>query len=85
VIWIKADLPQGLGRFYRSSPWRWHLGCSCGKLPYVSITDVSRSWIADSDSNLATYATLFGMPWLEPYMWRFQKWLYNKSVELSRS
>lgn len=34
-------------------------------------------------SNLATYATLFGLPWLEPIMWVWQRWLYSKSVLLS--
>ncbi len=32
--------------------------------------------------NLATYATLFGMSWLEPIIWRFQSWLYSKCVPL---
>jgi hypothetical protein len=31
-------------------------------------------------SNLATYATLFGLPWLEPIMWVWQRWLYSKYV-----
>lgn len=29
-------------------------------------------------SNLATYATLFGLSWLEPLMWSLQRWLYAK-------
>lgn len=29
-------------------------------------------------SNLATYASLFGMSWLEPIMWKLQQWLYSK-------
>lgn len=28
--------------------------------------------------NLATYATLFGLSWLEPLMWSLQRWLYAK-------
>lgn len=30
-------------------------------------------------SNLATYATLFGLSWLEPLMWTLQRWLYAKT------
>lgn len=31
------------------------------------------------ESNLATYATLFGLSWLEPVMWSLQRWLYAKT------
>lgn len=34
-------------------------------------------------SNLATYATLFGLPWLEPVIWIWQRWLYSKYVQSS--
>lgn len=37
-----------------------------------------------TESNLATYATLFGMSWLEPIMWRLQQWLYSKYVHPKR-
>ena len=36
--------------------------------------------IYSSGSNLATYATLFGLPWLEPIIWVWQRWLYSKCV-----
>jgi hypothetical protein len=32
--------------------------------------------------NLATYATLFGLPWLEPVIWIWQRWLYSKYISL---
>lgn len=41
---------------------------------------MSRDLIAVADDrNLATYATLFGLSWLEPLMWSLQRWLYAKT------
>lgn len=36
--------------------------------------------VASYHTNLATYAKLFGWTWLEPIMWRFQRWLYSKTL-----
>lgn len=36
--------------------------------------------VASYHTNLATYATLFGLPWLEPIIWVWQRWLYSKFV-----
>ncbi|KAL7419253.1 hypothetical protein Q5752_006090 [Cryptotrichosporon argae] len=35
--------------------------------------------VASYHTNLATYATLFGLPWLTPLMWRLQQKLYGKA------
>ncbi|KAF8322514.1 UDP-Glycosyltransferase/glycogen phosphorylase, partial [Clavulina sp. PMI_390] len=36
--------------------------------------------VASYHTNLPTYATLFGFPWLEPIMWRFVRWLHRKCL-----
>ncbi|KAJ9101246.1 hypothetical protein QFC21_003465 [Naganishia friedmannii] len=38
----------------------------------VNLTACSRC------SNIATYATLFGLPWLEPIIWKWQSYLLSK-------
>lgn len=43
-----------------------------------SIACTKTRFLSSHPSNLATYATLFGMPWLEPLLWKFQQWLYSK-------
>ncbi|GHJ89291.1 hypothetical protein NliqN6_5693 [Naganishia liquefaciens] len=35
--------------------------------------------VASYHTNLATYATLFGLPWLEPIIWKWQTYLLSKT------
>lgn len=60
--------------------WRGRLSRAIIREPYR----IHAKTCADSNcsSNLATYATLFGLPWLEPIIWKWQSYLLSKSVDL---
>ena len=58
---------------------RWAPGSEGPLLLHITRTSLQyvRNFLLTS-SNLATYASLFGMAWLEPIMWKLQQWLYSK-------
>lgn len=43
------------------------------------------SLLIQSSQRVGRYATLFGLPWLEPIMWRWVRWLHRKYATSSYS
>ncbi|BEI93893.1 uncharacterized protein CcaverHIS019_0603520 [Cutaneotrichosporon cavernicola] len=71
-IWLGAQTLVALELGWAGEDWVGDGGPAIG-------TGISGAVVASYHTNLATYATLFGLSWLEPVMWRLQKWLYSKT------
>ncbi|KAL1408885.1 hypothetical protein Q8F55_005699 [Vanrija albida] len=72
-IWLGAQTLMAMELGWAGEDWVGEGGPAIG-------TGISGAVVASYHTNLATYATLFGMSWLEPIMWRFQSWLYSKTL-----
>jgi hypothetical protein len=70
-IWLGAQTLVALELGWAGQDWVGEGGPAIG-------TGISGAVVASYHTNLATYATLFGLSWLEPVMWRLQQWLYSK-------
>ncbi|GMK54170.1 hypothetical protein CspeluHIS016_0107560 [Cutaneotrichosporon spelunceum] len=71
-IWLGAQMLVALELGWAGEDWVGKGGPAIG-------TGTSGAVVASYHTNLATYATLFGLSWLEPPMWRLQQWLYSKT------
>ncbi|KLT45009.1 UDP-Glycosyltransferase/glycogen phosphorylase [Cutaneotrichosporon oleaginosum] len=71
-IWLGAQTLVALELGWAGQDWVGDGGPAIG-------TGISGAVVASYHTNLATYATLFGLSWLEPVMWRLQQWLYSKT------
>lgn len=72
-IWLGAQTLVAMELGWAGENWVGRSGPAIG-------TGLSGAVVASYHTNLATYATLFGMSWLEPIMWHFQRWLYSKTI-----
>lgn len=72
-IWLGAQTLIAMELGWAGGEWVGRGGPAIG-------TGISGAVVASYHTNLATYATLFGMGWLEPMMWRLQRWLYSKTL-----
>jgi hypothetical protein len=72
-IWLGAQTLMAMELGWAGEDWVTEQGPALG-------AGINGAIVASYHTNLATYATLFGMPRLEPIMWRFQQWLYAKTV-----
>ncbi|CED82388.1 Cytochrome b5 [Phaffia rhodozyma] len=70
-IWLGGQTLIGLELGWAGEQWVGPNGPGVGG-------GVSGAVVASYHTNLATYATLFGLPWLEPIIWVWQRWLYQK-------
>ncbi|EJU04876.1 UDP-Glycosyltransferase/glycogen phosphorylase [Dacryopinax primogenitus] len=75
-IWLGAQVLMAMEVGWCGSDWSGEdaglasLGTGLGGAPVV----------ASYHTNLPTYATLFGIAWLEPIMWKFTRWLHAKTL-----
>ncbi|ORX37435.1 hypothetical protein BD324DRAFT_449992 [Kockovaella imperatae] len=71
-IWLGAQTLMAMELGWAGKEWVSEEGPALG-------AGISGGIVASYHTNLATYATLFGMPRLEPVIWRFQRWLYSNN------
>ncbi|KZT56971.1 glycosyltransferase family 4 protein [Calocera cornea HHB12733] len=75
-IWLGAQVLMAMEVGWCGSDWSGEdaglasLGTGLGGAPVV----------ASYHTNLPTYATLFGLAWLEPIMWNLTRWLHAKCL-----
>ncbi|ORY20791.1 hypothetical protein BCR39DRAFT_554814 [Naematelia encephala] len=72
-IWLGAQTLMAMELGWAGEDWVAEEGPALG-------AGIAGAVVASYHTNLATYATLFGMSWLEPIMWRLQRWLYSKTL-----
>ncbi|KAK8866179.1 hypothetical protein IAR55_001330 [Kwoniella newhampshirensis] len=72
-IWLGAQTLLAMELGWAGNEWVGERGPALGG-------GLSGGVVASYHTNLATYATLFGLSWLTPLMWRFQHSLYSKTL-----
>ncbi|WWD17615.1 hypothetical protein CI109_102056 [Kwoniella shandongensis] len=72
-IWLGAQTLLAMELGWAGDEWVGDRGPALGG-------GLSGGVVASYHTNLATYATLFGLSWLTPIMWRFQRSLYSKAL-----
>ncbi len=77
-IWLGGQTTVAMERGWAGSPWDKRLGHKAGE------DEIQGAVVASYHTNLGTYATLFGMGWLEPWIWALQRYLHTKWVNAWR-
>ncbi|EIW72346.1 hypothetical protein TREMEDRAFT_26471 [Tremella mesenterica DSM 1558] len=72
-IWLGAQVLMAMELGWAGEEWVGEDGPALG-------AGITGAVVSSYHTNLATYAKLFGWSWLEPILWRFQRWLYSKTL-----